>query len=182
MSVYIRNFRQNLDCRRHFRSRRHQAEDFGKLHQLSKLLERIVVRQLMAYLHHHQLLPPLQSGFRSGHSTETGGSGRRYSGPSGLVNSIRYGRSPDLIRTSSMNVWYRPQLVMVVRFVFVRRSQSVCCGLMSSTLANLVCGVPQGSILGPVLFIFYTADLSALIQRNGLAPDLKSTSSAVQPT
>jgi len=38
---------------------------------VSKLLERIVARQLMAYLSTANRLPTLQSGFRPGHSTET---------------------------------------------------------------------------------------------------------------
>jgi hypothetical protein len=38
---------------------------------LSELLERLVVRQLLAYLTSADLPPPFQSGFRSGHSAET---------------------------------------------------------------------------------------------------------------
>ena len=37
----------------------------------SKLLERLVVRQLSHFLSSADLLPSLQSGFRPGHSTET---------------------------------------------------------------------------------------------------------------
>ena len=40
---------------------------------LSKLLERLVAKQLLLHLDKHKLLPDLQSSYRAHHSTETAG-------------------------------------------------------------------------------------------------------------
>jgi len=52
------------------------------------------------------------------------------------------------------------------------RTQYVRRGASSSSVVHLLCGVPQGSVLGPILFILYTANLVALIARFGLSPHL----------
>ena len=52
------------------------------------------------------------------------------------------------------------------------RTQSVFINQTLSKATPLICGVPQGSVLGPILFAMYTSQLGRIIESKGLSRKL----------
>ena len=72
-------------------------------------------------------------------------------------------------------------LSVLTQFLF-NRSQYVVVDGCRSILVNVVSGVSQGSVLGPLLFLLYTAELFSVVENKlyGYADD--STLVAVVPS
>ena len=69
--------------------------------------------------------------------------------------------------------WFRSHLIG--RTQYVRR------GTLRSFITRLLCGMPQGSVLGPLLFILYIVDLIELIGGHGMYADDAQVGGSCRP-
>jgi len=51
------------------------------------------------------------------------------------------------------------ELLVVVQFILSDREQYIEVNNVKSDIGKITCGVPQGSILGPLLFTVYVNDI-----------------------
>ena len=135
---------------------------------MSKILERAVHTQLNDYLEKRGLLFEHQSGFRSGFSTDSGLIGmtdyiRTEMSNGKLVgmvlidlqkafDTVDHSILIDKLRAIGVSTpWFHSYLS--------DRKQCVEVNGMRSEFLSITCGVPQGSILGPQLFLIYINDM-----------------------
>uniref|UniRef100_A0A803TDE0 Reverse transcriptase domain-containing protein n=1 Tax=Anolis carolinensis TaxID=28377 RepID=A0A803TDE0_ANOCA len=147
---------------------------------LGKMIERAVLGQLQQFLDDTAGLDPFQSGFRPGHGTETvlvaiTDELRRHSdsGGSALLVLLDLTAAFDTVdydlmihrlamsgvRGQALN-WFNSFL----------RNRSQCVEYMDqvSDRSPLLCGVPQGAIVSPLLFNIYVRPLASLARSFGL--------------
>ena len=151
---------------------------------LSKLLERLVSnKQLVKYLTDNRLLLDRQSAYRRFHSTETA----VLRVQSDIMMVLDYS---DLAMLTLLDLSaafdsvdhdtllkrlqksYGLDGVVVSWFIsyLAGRTQFVKSSASTSMPSAVLYGVPQGSVLGPVLFLLYTADVLQLVKSHQLQP------------
>uniref|UniRef100_A0A8C4DRA9 Reverse transcriptase domain-containing protein n=1 Tax=Dicentrarchus labrax TaxID=13489 RepID=A0A8C4DRA9_DICLA len=148
---------------------------------LSKILEKVVAKELCDFLHNNSLFEDFQSGFRVHHSTETAlvkvNNDFLTASDNGLVSVLVLLDLSAAFDTIDHNIllrrlehqigikgtalsWFKSYLSDRSQFIHVNDESSV-----NTTVSH---GVPQGSVLGPILFTLYMLPLGNIIRNHSI--------------
>ena len=151
----------------------------SNLQYVSKLTERVVFNQLHEHMMANGIYPVFQSAYRQHHSTET--SLLRVMNDILLKMNSQHVTLLVLLDLSSAfdtvnhdvlldrlhnDVGLRGSALNWFHSYLCQRSQQVSIHGTLSNIFDLDCGVPQGSCLGPLLFVVYASKLLKIIEKH----------------
>ena len=144
---------------------------------LSKVIEKVIAKQLTAHMLKHDIFEEFQSAYKANHSTETtllkvfndimlnldSGSGTFFIllDLSAAFDTIDYDVLCDVLQC---HLGICGTALDLLRSFLQGRSQSVIIDGIQSELKQLTCGVPQGSVLGPIEFCLYMLPLGTILK------------------
>ena len=147
---------------------------------LSKIIENVILDQLVSHLERVQAIPDNQSAYRRLYSTETA----LCSVINGLITTLDNGKcaimilldlsaafdtvAHDILLEDCMNIGIDGNALDYLKSYLEGREYCVQIETSFSASRPLQTGVPQGSVLGPILFSIYTANLSCLLEKYGV--------------
>ena len=137
--------------------------------------------RILTHIADNDLIDKFQSAYRCGHSTETALL-RIYSD---IVTMVGKGNGSYLVlldlSAAFDTIDHDTLFVILDKYIgitgsalqfsksyFSDRSQRVLIDDVMSGVANIVCGVPQGSVLGPLKFCLYLLPLGAILKYHGI--------------
>ena len=146
---------------------------------LSKVLERLVLSQLNEHLNYNNLFSPLKSAYRPNHSIETA----LLRVFRGLLTALDNNKICilTLLNSSAAFDTIDHQILLTrlqqsfgifgsalswFRSYLSNRTQAITVNGLHSQQTTIHFGVPQGSVLGPVLFILYTQPLFDVVEKH----------------
>ena len=144
---------------------------------ISKFAERIVHQQLYHYLVTNDFLCPQQSGFRKNHSCQTSLHRLKEKLYSELNNGNVVGLVALDLKKAFDTVDHQVLLDKLMYYGVKDKEHQWFKSYLSERLQictifnnqseskHIICGVPQGSILGPLLFILYVNDMPSCFKK-----------------
>ena len=170
----IKDFKDDHDDLKNYRP-------ISNLSTLSKILERCMYVQINNYLAENSLYCEEQSGYRKGHSCETllvsmFDDVIKETDNNNLIAMILLDLSAafdaidhcTLLNKLEHMYGIQSHALKLIKSYLENRSFTVCINGKHSSIDILLYGVPQGSILGPILFILYTKELSSIVEKYGI--------------